>query len=224
MGNQHQTFRQETQGGYLWSPKRNANGVRNPFHERCEECRRKTSCSRLWTPGLPPLALPDLTAGRVRSHRSLVQPVRTGKTVGRSASTSFHSSVESGPRTTWPCLGPVLPDRYSPLELTGNGNQGVYLTKVPREVAEVLAGLIGSEATKLVRADVASPDSGEDVFQLSGEDLESWEHLIETRLETDTSARMGRRATRHMHLLRNHGSGWYLRFGVSVRVFAELQI
>jgi hypothetical protein len=28
--NQDQTFRQETEGGYLWSPKRNANGARNP--------------------------------------------------------------------------------------------------------------------------------------------------------------------------------------------------
>ena len=31
--NQNQTFRQEIGGGYLWSPKRNANGARNPFYE-----------------------------------------------------------------------------------------------------------------------------------------------------------------------------------------------
>ena len=29
--NQNQTFRQELSGRYLWSPKRNANGARNPF-------------------------------------------------------------------------------------------------------------------------------------------------------------------------------------------------
>ena len=28
--NQNQTFRQEIAGGFLWSPKRNANGGRNP--------------------------------------------------------------------------------------------------------------------------------------------------------------------------------------------------
>ena len=28
--NQNQTFRQEISGGYLWSPKRNSNGARNP--------------------------------------------------------------------------------------------------------------------------------------------------------------------------------------------------
>jgi hypothetical protein len=35
--NQNQTFRQEFAGGYLWSPKRNANDVRNPFYETMRE-------------------------------------------------------------------------------------------------------------------------------------------------------------------------------------------
>ena len=30
--NQNQTYRQEVDGGYLWSPKRKANGHRNPFY------------------------------------------------------------------------------------------------------------------------------------------------------------------------------------------------
>src|ERR1017187_374328 len=35
--NQNQTYRQEIKGGYLWSPKRNANGARNPFYETMRE-------------------------------------------------------------------------------------------------------------------------------------------------------------------------------------------
>src|SRR6059036_3985810 len=35
--NQNQTYRQEIAGGYLWSPKRNANGARNPFYESMRE-------------------------------------------------------------------------------------------------------------------------------------------------------------------------------------------
>src|SRR4026208_2210650 len=35
--NQNQTFRHEVEGGYLWSPKRNANGARNPFYESMRE-------------------------------------------------------------------------------------------------------------------------------------------------------------------------------------------
>jgi hypothetical protein len=35
--NQNQTYRHEVQGGYLWSPKRNVNGARNPFYESMRE-------------------------------------------------------------------------------------------------------------------------------------------------------------------------------------------
>jgi hypothetical protein len=35
--NQNQTYRHEIQGGYLWSPKKNANGARNPFYESMRE-------------------------------------------------------------------------------------------------------------------------------------------------------------------------------------------
>ena len=35
--NQNRTYRHEVEGGYLWSPKRNANGARNPFYESMRE-------------------------------------------------------------------------------------------------------------------------------------------------------------------------------------------
>jgi hypothetical protein len=35
--NQNQIYRHEVGGGYLWSPKRNGSGVRNPFHELMRE-------------------------------------------------------------------------------------------------------------------------------------------------------------------------------------------
>ena len=47
-------------------------------------------------------------------------------------------------------LRPVLPERYSPLQANGNGIQSVYLTELPSDFAEVLAGLIGAEVTSLI--------------------------------------------------------------------------
>jgi hypothetical protein len=35
--NQNQTYRQEIAGGFMWSPKRNANGARNQFYENMRE-------------------------------------------------------------------------------------------------------------------------------------------------------------------------------------------
>ena len=57
------------------------------------------------------------------------------------------------PKDHMAVLGPVLPDRYSPLQPSGNGLQSVYLTELPIPFAEVLMGLIGSEAA-IVRARV----------------------------------------------------------------------
>lgn len=51
-------------------------------------------------------------------------------------------------------LRPVLPDRYSPLQSSSNGIQSVYLTELPVVFAEILAGLIGTEATSVVKADM----------------------------------------------------------------------
>ena len=84
-------------------------------------------------------------------------------------------------------LGPLLPERYSPLQANGNGIQSVYLTEVAHMFAEVLMGLIGAEATPFMRAiDIA--DAEQDIRQ-TGDDLDSWEHYIETQIETDNSVR-----------------------------------
>jgi hypothetical protein len=42
--NQNQTYQQEIEGGYLWSPRRNANGARNPFYEIHERGGARRPC------------------------------------------------------------------------------------------------------------------------------------------------------------------------------------
>jgi len=38
--NHKQTYRQETDGGYVWSPKANANGARNVSYDNLTRCQR----------------------------------------------------------------------------------------------------------------------------------------------------------------------------------------
>lgn len=40
----------------------------------------------------------------------------------------------------------LLPDKYSPLQKSGHGNQGVYLAEVPSSMAKALLKLIGRQA------------------------------------------------------------------------------
>jgi hypothetical protein len=47
-------------------------------------------------------------------------------------------------------LGSLLPDRYAPLQASGGGLQGVYLTLLPNEFATKLADLAGREARSII--------------------------------------------------------------------------
>jgi hypothetical protein len=47
-------------------------------------------------------------------------------------------------------LGPTLPEKYSPLQENGNGNQGVYLAEVPEAMAMVLTSLLGDQVQKII--------------------------------------------------------------------------
>lgn len=78
----------------------------------------------------------------------------------------------------------LLPSRYSPLQDSGNGIQSVYLTEVPTPFAEVLIGLIGTEATSLRERSAAPPNVPP--MQIENADMEVWEHHIEAKIESDS--------------------------------------
>jgi putative restriction endonuclease len=58
-------------------------------------------------------------------------------------------------------LRPTLPEKYSPLQKTGDGLQSVYLAEVPAEMAEVLISLIGDPARKIMGNFSSGPSTDE---------------------------------------------------------------
>ena len=187
--NQNQTFRQEIAGGYLWSPKRNANGARNPFYESMREV----------SPGDPVFSFVDsrvIAIGIARSYCwECPKPTEFGSTgqnwenIGWRVSASFTNLLNKiRPKDHMEVLRAVLPDRYSPLQPNGNGLQGIYLTEICQDFAEVLGGLIGEEARSLI----AAAETGvavQDGRIVTGDDLDVWERRLEEQVETDTSVR-----------------------------------
>jgi hypothetical protein len=69
-------------------------------------------------------------------------------------------------------LRPLLPDRYSPLQVNGNGIQSIYLTELPATLAQTLIGLIGDEVAPIAVA-------ARDVKPVSADDLDFWERKLE---------------------------------------------
>jgi putative restriction endonuclease len=181
--NQNQTYRHEVQGGYLWSPKRNANGARNPFYESMREV----------APGDLIFSFMDtriLAVGIAQSYCwESPKPLEFGnagqnwENIGWKVKVNFKELANKvRPKDHIEVLRPLLPKRYSPLQPNGNGLQSVYLTEVPTPLAEVLIGLIGQEIAPIALAARA-------VKPVPADDLEFWERKLEQEVVNDPTVR-----------------------------------
>ena len=179
--NQNQTYRHELQGGYLWSPKRNANGARNPFYEAMREV----------SPGDLVFSFVDtrvLAIGIAQSYcYESPKPAEFGnagqnwENVGWRVGVQFTQlSSRVRPKDHIEILRPLLPERYAPLQPNGNGLQSVYLTELPTALAEVLMGLIGDEVVPISAA-------GHKVRPIVTDDLDAWERRLERSVADDVS-------------------------------------
>ena len=187
--NQNQTFRQEIEGGYLWSPKRNANGARNPFYESMREV----------SPGNLIFSFVDTRVAAIGIAKSYCwecpKPTEFGsagqnwENIGWRVNVSFARLLNKiRPKDHMVVLRAVLPGRYSPLQSNGNGIQSIYLTELSRDFVEVLGGLIGEEARSLIAAASAGA-AVENGRIVTGDDLDVWERRLEEQVKTDASVR-----------------------------------
>ncbi|RUO97688.1 HNH endonuclease signature motif containing protein [Hyphomicrobium sp.] len=179
--NQNQTYRFEAKGGYLWSPKRNANGARNPFYETMREV----------APGDLVLSFVDTRLVAIGVARSYCwespKPSEFGtagenwEDVGWRVRVTFTGLLNQiRPKDHIDVLRPLLPNKYSPLQSNGNGLQSIYLAEIPKVLAELLFGLIGAEVG-VIRA------AGAAVEPLVADDLDGWEKKIERQIEEDVT-------------------------------------
>jgi hypothetical protein len=180
--NQNQTHRHEIGGGYLWSPKRNADDGRNPFYEFMREV----------SPGDLVFSFFDTRIFAIGVAASNCyespKPIEFGgvgmnwDSIGWKVRVNFVEMQNNvRPKDHMGILGPVLPGRYSPLQTTGNGNQGVYLTEVPPRMARVLIDLIGRQAVELQTATTGRDNLIRPPAETA--DMEVWEHHIERVIE-----------------------------------------
>jgi putative restriction endonuclease len=155
--NQNQTYRQETEGGYLWSPKRKKDGKRNPFYEYMREV----------SPGDVVFSFADTRISNLGIARSYCyespKPTEFGAAGKSWSQVGWRVDVEFTrirtpirPMNHIAVLADLLPKRYSPLHAeTGYGLQSVYLTKVPPSLAMALYRLIGQDASSVQDTAVA---------------------------------------------------------------------
>ncbi|KAB2969326.1 MAG: HNH endonuclease [Thermoanaerobaculia bacterium] len=181
--NQNQTFRQEFRGGYLWSPKRRADGARHPYYESMREV----------APGDLVLSFADTRIrafGIAKSHAyENPKPAEFGSAGRNWEAVGWRVDVawQEVPTVVRPVewmelLRPLLPKKYSPLLPDGRGVQSVYLTELPKFLALTLAHLVGSEVEALARAEIVA----EPLVEVAGHpELVLWEEHLRQRIEAD---------------------------------------
>ena len=202
--NQNQTFRHEVAGGYLWSPKRKANGQINPFYEFMREV----------APGDLIFSFADTyirAIGIAKSHcYEFPKPTEFGSVglnwgpVGWKVEVEFQVlAAPIRPADHMVTLRPQLPDKYSPLSPDGRGSQSVYLTAVPPAMAQALAHLIGREAERAMEVGrTLAQDTG--LSDGPAQSIAEWEERVRQTIEQNAAIP---ETTRQQLILARRGQG-----------------
>lgn len=183
--NQNQTFGQESRGGYLWSPKRKANDQRNPFYEFMREVAPGDVIFSFVDTRISAIGIAQSTAYEAPKPAEFGAAGPNWSAIGwKVAVRYFPIEHQIRPADFMPRLGPLMPSRYAPLQISGRGNQGIYLTAVPEAFALELIALIGPEAARIVHANRAADTDDPPMADVPTDVLQWEEHLVEA-LRTD---------------------------------------
>jgi putative restriction endonuclease len=181
--NQNQTYRHEVHGGYLWSPKRNANGARNPFYESMREVAPADLIFSFMDTRILAVGIAQSYCWESPKPLEFVNAGQNWENIGWKVKVNFTELANKvRPKDHIEILRSLLPERYSPLQPNGNGLQSVYLTEVPAPLAEVLIGLIGQEVAPIALA-------AHNVKPVSADDLDFLERKLEEELFNDSTVR-----------------------------------
>ena len=191
-------------GGYLWSPKRKANGHLNPYYEFMREV----------APGDLIFSFADTFIRAIGIAKSVCyecpKPLEFGtvgmnwEQVGWKVEVDFQQLLNPiRPVDSINTLRHLLPERYSPLSQHGRGSQSVYLTAVPPPMAKALAGLIGSAAQNAIDVGTSfAQDVG--ISDRPAQSIAQWEEHLRSSIEQDAAIP---ETTREQLVLARRGQG-----------------
>lgn len=156
--NHKQTARQEINGQFLWSPKRQKNGARSVFYENMRRA----------SPGDFVLSYFDQTVSHVGRVAEFAFGAPKPQEFGNAGANWnddgwllpvywIQLSSPVSPKLIIEDLRPLLPRKYSPIRAeTGTGNQGAYLARISLPVFELVTSQSEYDHLALLRGGVNS--------------------------------------------------------------------
>jgi hypothetical protein len=178
--NQNQTFAQESQGGYLWSPKRKSNDQRNPFYEFMREVAPGDVIFSFVDTRIPAIGIAQSTAYEFPKPAEFGAAGLTWSATGwKIAVRYFPLENRIKPADYIRRLRSLMPPQYAPLQASGRGNQGIYLTSLPNDFALELIALIGQEARIVIGANQIADADDPSMADVPPDAIEWEERLVE---------------------------------------------
>lgn len=178
--NQNQTFRQEVDGGYLWSPKRSALNRFNQFYENMREVAPGDIVFSFCDTYIRAVGIAQGYCYECPKPSEFGGTGRNWESIGWRVDIRFTLTPPFRPREHMDRLGPLLPAKYSPLQQNGSGNQAVYLAELPPLLGDALGALVGDRFRDIREA--AGHVASDEVTRptTDSEEMVLWEdHLTE---------------------------------------------
>jgi len=141
--NQNQTYKQEVTGGFMWSPKVKANGQKNPFYETMRNVASGDVVFSFFDTRIKAIGVVTAVAESAPKPNFGAAGKNWGPEGWLVPVEYRELETQIRPKDRIAALRGLLPDKYSPLQSNGNGNQTVYLTEVSPPLATALAAQIG---------------------------------------------------------------------------------
>lgn len=197
--NHKQTYRAELEGGYIWSPKENQNGARNQTYINLTLVRSGDVV--ISYAGAAIRAIGVATG----AHQEKPKPEAFGQAGQNWSEIGWFVPVEwsvlskaVSPKTHLARIVNLLPEKNSPLQRTGNGNQSCYLASISSDLGSLILSLTQASDTEVVDRVKELEDQlkADEIEQVIQED----EALSPTEREQLVRSRVGQGAFR-LHVM-----------------------
>lgn len=190
--NHRQNFRQEYTGGYLWSPKCNRNGSANESYANMTRVRGGDSVLSCVAGELRAVGV--VLAGAREATKPADHALVEGAGAGEPGwQVAVRLQLLDEPlriKEHAAALAGVLPDKYSPIRASGDGNPSVYLAQVSGRMAALLQELLGGQFEAIL-AGLAQPAAGEWAEQAAAVEIELRRDLAPSARAQLLRARLG---------------------------------
>ncbi|WP_311946969.1 HNH endonuclease [Halomonas piscis] len=147
--NHKKTYRQEVEGGYIWSPKTRADGVSSQFYDNMAAVQPGDIIFSYAFAQIRDIGIatgPAITAQKPSEFGAAGQDWQED---GWFVPVEFQQTDHAiRPKDHIEAIRPLLPEKYAPINASGNGNQVAYLAHISPELGELLFGLIAKPSTQ----------------------------------------------------------------------------